>query len=408
MRTGTRYLHRFWPNLASLLLLLVWTAGSANSAAAAGLVVNEASNGTSGAKEFYEFIVVGDAGNPTANVDLDGWILDDNNGDWEGSSSGVGIAPGYARFDATTSPGTCSALSSVAPGSIVVVYNDGDPNSNMPPDDVSDANGDGVYIFQARGACIKTCAGPPTTSSAAYSVCSSAATPSYSPLALRNAGDVAQSRDSGGSLFHGFTYGDVTTPYPSGSFRIGSSSGSATSFVFSCGDWQDVGNFSRVSASVDTPGQTNNAANEVFRQRISAGSFNYLDLEDSANCMSLPILTVQKLSTALNDPVNGGSNSKAIPGSTMRYCILVSNIGATSAESLVATDILPLNLTYFAETMFSGADCSSAATPEDDNSSGADESDPWGASISGSTITIIASSLAPTSSFALTFQASID
>jgi hypothetical protein len=42
-----------------------------NQLLAAGLIVNEASNGTSGAKEFYEFIVVGDSANPTSPVNLD-------------------------------------------------------------------------------------------------------------------------------------------------------------------------------------------------------------------------------------------------------------------------------------------------------------------------------------------------
>ncbi|MEP3226830.1 MAG: hypothetical protein ABJO01_12710 [Parasphingorhabdus sp.] len=375
---------------------------------AAGLIVNEASNGTSGTKEFYEFIVVGDAASPTASVNLDGWILDDNNGEWEGSTSGVGIAPGYARFDASSDLANCAGLSAIAPGSIIVVYNDSDPNSNLPADDANDANGDGVYILQARGSCIKTCAGPPSTASAAYSSCTVVATPSYAPLALRNTGDVAQSRAADGSLFHGFTYGDITTPYPTGSFRIGSSSGSATSFVFACGNWQDESNFSRVSASVDTPGAPNNAANVIFRQKISAGQFNYLDPADNDNCSASPSLAVQKLSSIVSDPVNGGSNPKAIPGAIVEYCILISNTGSATADMVTTTDTLPVDISYAVGTMLSGPDCETASIPEDDNDSGADENDPWGASISGSTITMVVASLAPTSSIALTFQVAIE
>ncbi|MEP2989953.1 MAG: hypothetical protein ABJN65_10215 [Parasphingorhabdus sp.] len=377
-------------------------------AIAAGLIVNEASNGTSGAKEFYEFIVVGDAGNPTGNVNLDGWILDDNNGEWEGSSSGVGIAPGYARFDATTNPIACSGLSSIAPGSIILVYNDGDPNANLPPDDASDTNGDGVYVLQARGACIKTCAGPPTTSNISYSVCATAATPSYSPLAMRNSGDVAQSRDSSGTLFHGFTYGDVTAPYPAGSFRVGSASGSGTTFIFSCGSWYIGGNFSRVSASVDTPGAANNTANTIFRQRISSGNFNYTNLSDTANCIASPIISIQKSSAVVNDPVNLSTNPKAIPGAVREYCILISNMGFLNAESVIATDTIPTDISYTPGTMLSGISCNSALDPEDDNNIGADENDPWGASISGSTITLIANILEPADTLALTYQATID
>ena len=50
-------------------LFAVCNPGMAN---AAGLIINEASQGTSGAKEFYEFMVVGHAGSPTGAVNLNG------------------------------------------------------------------------------------------------------------------------------------------------------------------------------------------------------------------------------------------------------------------------------------------------------------------------------------------------
>ncbi len=374
---------------------------------AGGLIVNEASNGPSGAKEFYEFVVVGSAGDPTGSVNLDGWILDDNNGEWEGSTSGVGISPGYARFDASSSF-VCSALAAMPPGSIIVVYNDGDPNPNLPPDDATDANGDGVYVFQARGACIKTCSGPPDSTDPSYSSCVTAATPSYTPIALRNSGDVAQSRDAGGTLFHGFTYGDITTPYPSGSFSISSSSGSESTFVFSCGDWYSSGNFSRLSAKLETPGAANDAANQIFLENVRLGNFDYANPSAKANCVLLPDLQVQKSSTVSTDPVNGAANPKAIPGAVVSYCLLVSNTGSASAESLITTDNIPASMTYAAGTMFSGTDCDTAIDPEDDDNSGSDESDPWGASISGATITMIAKTLGPSESFALIFDATVN
>ena len=110
----------------------------------------------------------------------------------------------------------CSGLAAVAPGSIIVVNNDDDPNLNLPADDASDANNDGVYVLQARGDCVRTCAGPPTNSNISYSACSTPATPSYRQLALRNGGDAVQARDPAGNLFHGFAYGDIDPPYPAG------------------------------------------------------------------------------------------------------------------------------------------------------------------------------------------------
>ncbi len=102
------------------------------------------------------------------------------------------------------------------------------------------------------------------------------------------------------------------------------------------------------------------------------------------------------------------ANPKAIPGATIRYCILTTNIGQTTAQSLVATDSLPSEVTYVAGSMLSGTSCAGAVTPEDDNDAGADESDPFGISIAGTTVTGITTSLAPSSAFAVVFEAVVD
>jgi len=64
-----------------------------------GLIVNEASQGTNGgSSEIYELVVVGA---PCETVDLRGWIIDDNNGDFSALGwplKGMGVARGHARF----------------------------------------------------------------------------------------------------------------------------------------------------------------------------------------------------------------------------------------------------------------------------------------------------------------------
>lgn len=98
------------------------------------------------------------------------------------------------------------------------------------------------------------------------------------------------------------------------------------------------------------------------------------------------------------------TNPKAIPGATVRYCILTTNIGQTTAESIVATDHLSSDVTYVAGSLLSGTSCAGAVTAEDDNDSDADESDPFGISITGTTITGIAASLASGSAFAMVYE----
>lgn len=118
-------------------------------------------------------------------------------------------------------------------------------------------------------------------------------------------------------------------------------------------------------------------------------------------------LAVVKTSTLLSDPVNGTINPKMIPGATVSYCILVSNPGPATATTVIATDSLPAQLGYVAGSMRSGTNCAGATTVEDDNNTGADESDAVGASFSAGTIIMLTSSLASGAAMALLFNALI-
>ncbi|MEH6791739.1 hypothetical protein [Parasphingorhabdus sp.] len=119
----------------------------------------------------------------------------------------------------------------------------------------------------------------------------------------------------------------------------------------------------------------------------------------------LPDIQVTLVSYVLSDPVNAGSNPKAIPGASVRYCMTVSNAGTGPATAVVATIPLPAAVSYVAASMVSGTSCSAAADVEDDNASGTDESDPRGGSVTGSTITSGIPTLGPSESMALIFRA---
>ncbi len=58
--------------------------------------------------------------------------------------------------------------------------------------------------------------------------------------------------------------------------------------------------------------------------------------------------------------------------------------------------------------MLSASGCSATATAEDDDAAGPDESDPFGMSITGTTITGTAATLATGASYALIFNAVVD
>lgn len=125
-------------------------------------------------------------------------------------------------------------------------------------------------------------------------------------------------------------------------------------------------------------------------------------------CNPVAVLNVTKVSALISDPVNGTTNPRAIPGAVMEYCILIQNPGSATATSVVGTDVIPATLAYTAGSMLSGASCAGATTAEDDDASGADESDPFGASISGNTLTATAASLGPSAGFALKFRTTVN
>jgi uncharacterized repeat protein (TIGR01451 family) len=133
----------------------------------------------------------------------------------------------------------------------------------------------------------------------------------------------------------------------------------------------------------------------------------WMSIHDISFCNPQATLNVSKISTVLADGVSG-SNPKAIPGSTIRYCITIANAGSATTTNVTATDTIPGDVTYDLNSMASGATCGTATTPEDDDASDAGETDPFRMSISGTTITGTAASLAPNASFAMVFNAKVD
>jgi len=69
-----------------------------------------------------------------------------------------------------------------------------------------------------------------------------------------------------------------------------------------------------------------------------------------------PGLLISKVALTLTDPINGGSNPKAIPGAVVRYTVDVANegLGSPDSNSMVITDPLPTDTALFVDT--SGGD----------------------------------------------------
>lgn len=136
----------------------------------------------------------------------------------------------------------------------------------------------------------------------------------------------------------------------------------------------------------------------------SSGLAGYGEVEDYLLTVIYPSLTVSKVSSVVSDPANNSSNPKAIPGAKVRYCVLVTNTGNTSASAVQMADNLPGTTSYVAGSLRSGTNCSAASTVEDDDATGPDDNDQVGASASGSNIAGSSPNLAVGGTVALTYE----
>lgn len=187
-----------------------------------------------------------------------------------------------------------------------------------------------------------------------------------------------------------------------------------------------ISNYVVGNAAVGDAGSANTAANGnvtvTFAQPVDRIMISYgnaatapanpggqaMAIHDITFCNPVAVLGVTKVSTLISDPTNGTTNPRAIPGAVMEYCILVQNPGSGTATNVVGTDTIPANLTYTAGSLLSGTTCGGATTAEDDDAAGADESDPYGASVSGLVLTATAATLGPGAGFALKFRTTVN
>lgn len=225
-----------------------------------GLIINEWSNGTAGNEEYYEFVVAGQCG---TDVDIRGYILDDNNGtftnpaDYDATASG--IAPGHFRFS------NAAQWASIPVGSLIVIYNDAEPNPELPADDPTDANNDSLYVVSHTNALFESCTTMPTSASpdSIYTPCTYSAGGAWNPLSIRNAGDAIQVRHPDGSYYHGVSYGGTEITGGPHNLKLFTGSGSVMCGWFNDGDFFDAANWSSGAANAanQTPGDANNAIN---------------------------------------------------------------------------------------------------------------------------------------------------
>lgn len=107
--------------------------------------------------------------------------------------------------------------------------------------------------------------------------------------------------------------------------------------------------------------------------------------------ISTAAVSMTKVATVVSDPVNLLVNPRAIPGAVIQYCLTVSNAGPGLATGLDISDVVPAGTTYVSNSLSvggvgAGNQCVLNGTLEDDDTTGPDESDPYGGSFDGTTV----------------------
>jgi gliding motility-associated-like protein len=292
------------------------------------LIINEVSQGPSGFnKEYVEFVVVDNTVTYDCNslvppcIDIRGWIFDDNSG-YHGTN---GVAGGACRFSYN------SIWSCVPLGTIIVVYNNGDLNTDMPPDDFSMDDGNcrivapisNTVLFESNST---------TPGAIACDYPSTGWTPggSWGTVLLANTGDCSRIIDLSGCEVFSVCWAENdqnTLIY----FESGGTVSNNVHY-FNDGDpylqsnWSEGNCGSNGLPNNQTPGEPNNAANAAYISQFNNGCQAITPIVAAAVLDNNEICGCDGQATA--------SGTGSIPGYTYEWFDNLGNpIGQTTATA---------------------------------------------------------------------------
>ncbi len=278
------------------------------------LIVNEVWNDY--ITEFIELVVVGDPANPTAPVNLEGWIIDDNHA----IGAGVGSQPGHIKL------GNC--FSAVEPGTIILLYNENYQLPTIDPSNDGTPNAAGVYQLSGTDPCLIKFRSCPTPRSRTYG-CDADPQLNNSPAAwartipLANTGDVVQVRDPQERLVHALYWIIQDFPGADDPFSVyidddESASGHSYQFTGST-NWYDPSQYS--ISTQNSPGEANSTDNANFISALASGQ----GLEElNLSCEML---------TPTNGDLNNGSIQLTVGGGFPPYSITVNEEEVTNLSA---------------------------------------------------------------------------
>nr|AGU10810.1 hypothetical protein [uncultured organism] len=127
--------------------------------------------------------------------------------------------------------------------------------------------------------------------------------------------------------------------------------------------------------------------------------------------ISTAVVSLAKTARVLSDPVNLLVNPHPIPGATVEYCMTINNAGPGTAANVTVADNIPANTTFVPGSIAvgtAGGTCILLGTSEDDNDTGADETDLYGGSFDGTTVRGMVPSIGPIGVYAVAFRVTLN
>jgi len=329
------------------------------------LIINEVSNGPNGNKEYVEFVVVDTAviyncsSSTPPCIDIRGWIFDDNSG-YHGAG---GVAPGAIRFSQN------AIWACVPVGTIILLYNNIDPNPAIPAADLSLSDGNCRIVAPVNNTTLfETNLTTPGAVACSYPAVGWTAGGNWNTTLIANAGDCARIVNLSGCevfsvcfgsdnvnnliYFPGSGQDDVwyfngNDPYNQLNWSEGCADGETALDAFTCG------------ADMQTPGAPNNALNTAYIAQFNNNCTPIQPLvasalttqnevcgcDGQANASaagSIAGYTYQWLNVA-NAPI-GQTTSTATGLCDGTYKVVItSSIGCTDTATVTVAPITPLS-----------------------------------------------------------------
>ena len=315
----------------ALIVALISIVGLQNEAFTQTLIVNEVSNGPAGNQEYMELVVVSqtayyDCGVSTPPcIDIRGWIIDDNSG-YHGTS---GVAPGAVRFSFDPM-WQCVPL-----GTIILIYNNGDPNTSLPAQDLSMTDGNCAIVAPISNTTLfETNTTTPGAIACSYPAGGWTAGGNWSSTVIANGGDCIRLVDLSGCEVFSLCNGSANL----NNMIYFAGSGADDVWYFNGGDPFQQANWSEGCAdnevaidaftcgsNMQTPGAPNNAFNAAYIAQFNNG------------CQPITPISVSATSTIDNCNCSGTATATA-SGSILGYTYAWYNatfqsIGQTSATA---------------------------------------------------------------------------